>query len=568
MRDEVYAFFIRWVYDTGDKSASYHIPGRAPRDFNVPGTGNIYETSPLSNANSINDTPSDPERVFEIYNTGSVNSLVQSTLDDGGVIIGRGDMGYWESTEIYPDDRPDIWNSSEYCWTGVPFPDSEYDLCGLPIRHHKMPDQTVANSVNHFSTGDADKIRLLGVEFSNIIYPKDQDGNDIPNIVGYEILRGSREGNKSIVAKGMINNMRPYEIKNARSGNIQGLYPNYPYNTIRPYNVADPNTNGDLNTGTQCNDPYIRYGLNIFDNVQLSQIPTNITTFHSPDTNFRTPYLSVTEMKMYGQLKGVAEQQFIEPNQHPDHKLITNDALVPLFLGGIIEAIVSMQGKRTKYDVSVLGPELPLITGSTNPAAFGALAVENTAIRTYNTFLNNYYSSGSAIADVFLGAISYNLTTAGVAESALISTIAGSVIPPQPGTQLLTGHLLDRGGHIELADYAYLPTGLAGIGFANQFFFYFAQGAETALRLIKLFIPYREYALQLIGHGFYNIFSRQSINSVFRYNIEDSLYLKDGIQELKPANGIQYRINNLKRQNAVVLRTSDVNNILQVLSLY
>ncbi len=30
LRDEVYTFFIRWVYDTGDKSASYHIPGRAP----------------------------------------------------------------------------------------------------------------------------------------------------------------------------------------------------------------------------------------------------------------------------------------------------------------------------------------------------------------------------------------------------------------------------------------------------------------------------------------------------------------------------------------------------------
>jgi hypothetical protein len=41
----------------------------------------------------------------------------------------------------------------------------------------------------------------MGVEFDNIIYPKDKDVNDIPNIVGYEILRGSREGKKSIIAK-------------------------------------------------------------------------------------------------------------------------------------------------------------------------------------------------------------------------------------------------------------------------------------------------------------------------------------------------------------------------------
>jgi hypothetical protein len=29
MRDEQYAFWIRWIYNTGDKSSSYHIPGRA-----------------------------------------------------------------------------------------------------------------------------------------------------------------------------------------------------------------------------------------------------------------------------------------------------------------------------------------------------------------------------------------------------------------------------------------------------------------------------------------------------------------------------------------------------------
>ena len=34
LRDETYAFFIRWIYDTGDKSNSYHIPGRP--QFNVP----------------------------------------------------------------------------------------------------------------------------------------------------------------------------------------------------------------------------------------------------------------------------------------------------------------------------------------------------------------------------------------------------------------------------------------------------------------------------------------------------------------------------------------------------
>jgi hypothetical protein len=30
LRDEQYAFFIRWIYNTGERSSSYHIPGRAP----------------------------------------------------------------------------------------------------------------------------------------------------------------------------------------------------------------------------------------------------------------------------------------------------------------------------------------------------------------------------------------------------------------------------------------------------------------------------------------------------------------------------------------------------------
>jgi hypothetical protein len=139
--------------------------------------------------------------------------------------------------------------SSSQCWTGIQPPLSEeispYDLCGQPIRHHKFPDNVTDNSLltNHFYTDPFTKetsIRVLGVQFENIICPKDNEGNDILNIVGYEILRGSREGNKTVIAKGMLNNLRPYNIKG--QGNIirKGLYPNHPFNTIRPINPDIP----------------------------------------------------------------------------------------------------------------------------------------------------------------------------------------------------------------------------------------------------------------------------------------------------------------------------------------
>jgi len=223
MRDEVYAFFIRWVYDTGDKSASYHIPGRPPRDFNIPDGVTLSEKAILTDQNDIYGD----EQVFETYNTASLDAahpLLNTTTDDGGTIIGVGDMGYWQSSEKYPDNKPEIWNSSFQCWTGPePQLSQNWDLCGQNIRHHKFPESFVNNNnsgvVSHFrsvddtSAGGQYFIRVMGVAFEDIALPKDNDGNDITDIVGYEILRGTREGSQTILAKGMINNFRDYEIR-------------------------------------------------------------------------------------------------------------------------------------------------------------------------------------------------------------------------------------------------------------------------------------------------------------------------------------------------------------------
>ena len=76
-------------------------------------------------------------------------------------------MGYWESTEKYPDKKPEIWG----------------DLCGKNIRHHKMPNEMV-NPILALTDGVDSGIRILGVEFTNIERPKYNDGTYIPNIVG------------------------------------------------------------------------------------------------------------------------------------------------------------------------------------------------------------------------------------------------------------------------------------------------------------------------------------------------------------------------------------------------
>ena len=105
MRDEVYAFFIRFIYNTGEKSSSYHIPGRAPdpNGFTLPdGNTVVNELDVLAGDNSAIDGS---DRAFEIYNTAhdwwdatTSTQYGEDDTNDGGVKIVDGHMAYWESS--------------------------------------------------------------------------------------------------------------------------------------------------------------------------------------------------------------------------------------------------------------------------------------------------------------------------------------------------------------------------------------------------------------------------------------------------------------------------------------
>ena len=608
LRDEVYTFYIRWVYDTGDKSASYHIPGRAPKNFQIPGGISMAETDFFNVTNDKNVLATD-DQVFEVYNTATFSpypttlpgaTLVNGkwVLPDGGTLLAVGEMGYWQSSERYPNNRPDIWNPSQYCWTG-PLAQIQpgqtegyYDLCGKNIRHHKFPEDFINNSNNtevmHFrpttsaaNSGDEFFIRIMGVMFENIVLPKDQDGNDIPGIVGYEILRGSREGNKTIVAKGMVNNFRTFELKGALAKNRTGLYPNYPYNTIQPLGWSINQSDHNYNV----NDPYIKnVGNN--NNVVNQDIPTDIFTFHSPDTMFRTPFLSTTEFKLYGSLNGYADMNFQEPNGHPKFKLLSDYAILPMILGGLAEAIISMIGRRTINAPTIqsyteqyrgtgganainlsLGPTGigTFASGNSAPGSGGRIAdsaIQDTklgvisgAVTTYNSFLDTYYSSGQALGDVFLMlAGGYDNTQAATAESTLLSAVNGAAndagVPP-----------ITIAGSITLPDFAYLDPVTRSLGALNQISYYFSEGAEIALKILYALTPYRQYALQQVSHGYYNNMVKILNSEIKRFKIDDSFYMRDNIQQVSKyqnvtsGNYLSYTINNLQRSDAVVIRT-------------
>jgi len=577
MRDEVYAFFIRWVYDTGDKSASYHIPGRVERDYRINGI-NYPETIDWTDRNTLAAS----DRLFEVYNTASAFSthpLIGTTTDDGGTIIAVGDMGYWESEEIYPDNKPEVWNASANCWTavptdpntGLPISDPSYDLCGQHIRHHKFPDNYLNANTLHFESntnyttfGSNLNIRIMGVFFENIIYPKDNYGEDIPGIVGYEILRGSREGNKSVVAKGMINNFRSYEIRGNAKRNRTGLYANYPFNTIKPF--TNNGTGSAFNRGF--NDPYIQVtDPNDSDKVLDQGVPREIVSFHSPDTMFRTPFLSFTELKIYGHLLGLSDQQFKEPDRHPKWKLISDEAKTIMYILGIAEAVYSFQGK---YIIN----EPPPQPATTNAGAIAGGPLYNAAVTAYNgaaavytTQLASYFNGlglppffppvGTAPAGLLIDTISSVLTGTRPVFAG-IQTTWDTATATAASAGLITTNAPEY--QREIPKSAYMDPASRLLGGLNQFLFYFSEGVDIALRGIYAAVKWDQYALQMIAHGFYGAFGTNKSTDTVRFRIEDSTYLRDNTLELPRYQlGPQfwnYSINNLKRSDTVVLRTN------------
>ena len=315
MRDEVYSFFIRWVYQTGARSASFHIPGRASNanDVDIISSGDVVYAG--------------QNKRWQVYDTSTKTPSVGETRD-GGAVVFKGKMGYWESVNTYPDDKPEIWG----------------DLCGKPIRHHKMP----SNETMHIHSQGGDKIYVLGVEFANISHPVDENGNPLADIVGYEILRGSREGNRSIVAKGMFNNMWEYTPQAGSSTTRKGLYQNYPYNDLRPDPFLTPDFTA-LDTG----------GSEEAESAsKLSTYKKNYFSFHSPETAFIRPYLGGNHIKIYTEERGTVTGSFQVPHKHPKHKLLTDGAFGAAIVVGLGLAAVIGLGSTTVTGGNEVGAAL------------------------------------------------------------------------------------------------------------------------------------------------------------------------------------------------------------------
>lgn len=517
MRDEIYSFFIRWIYKTGDKSASYHIPGRPARA--------IFDTASVGGADVLkyDNAGALTAPKWRVYNTGSTLGGT-GLLSDGGVVKNTGYMGYWESENTYPN-KPSIWNSEYYPWSAitsgsVPYSYSpagvdlnypDYNLCGSPIRHHKFPDDTISPIYDDVTKS----IQIMGVKFENIKPPLDQNGDVIKSITGYEILRGSREGNKTIIAKGLINNMYEYNVPNQPGA--KALYQNYPYNCLESdyflrmnawYNPPAPQDHDD--TGY----PMTSYKKDYF-------------SFHSPDFNFRGAYLNPNEIRVYNQYVGKSVGAFTPPYGHPKHKIPSQGAFIGCLLMGLGTTIMALTGKKNTVKGNMLS-----ISGGVATASVASLGGAGGA--------------ASAAAANLLGGTSFGGefkagTSTGTSSWLGLPTIEaeGNALTSLNPTKNRPGIINEILSTIQQMNLIFTIGG-----------FLLAQGFGNAMTAIMELLPWRQYALQFNSHGAYTTTKLPSINN-FRREIKTARFVHSAVQNYDPT----YVVNNLHRPNAAILNT-------------
>jgi len=526
MRDELYSFFIRWIYNTGDKSSSYHIPGRPEKIYAPLG---LIDTAPYGGTDAlVGDT-----MLFETYNTGILTGSPLTILPDGGIVTGEGEMGYWQSTEFYPNDKPDIWNAGIAYTPYSGTTPTDYDLCGKHIRHHKFPDNAVHPNAYHYANAGT-SIRIMGVKFENVLPPVDNNGNLIPNIIGYEILRGTRGANKTIIAKGIINNMGQYDLHleidgipaQPNAGSKWGAYQNYPYNDVTPDQFLST-------TQTSCTAAGTEHGNN-----PQSSFASKLFTFHSPDTTFARPFLSSRELKLYGEYFGQVQGKFEWSENHPKSKVVTDLAFLVSTIAGIGIAYIASNGKKTirRQKPNVLGTIMA--AGSTEPIQLAAaLIAVNSANSLANTAQTADNLTGTALLASIIGGNGGNAVY-GAYDLAAIT--AAALTDVYGGTKQID---------YEEAGFLALPFPLRAANGVFNFFNYLTTGTDDTLRLIRAMLKYQHFAAKYNSHAFYNGFNIPPVAGNRRKEIETQSYIGPEIVDLTS----DIRINNLYRNRTVAL---------------
>lgn len=183
---------------------------------------------------------------------------------------------------------------------------SQANFMDKPIRHYKFPSNIVAPFMSAFTIAESisndSVIYPIGFVIDNETinsfldiavnngYLSEEEREDV---VGYEIFRGDRTTERSVIAKGILSNMMAYADL-GRAGSTT-YYPNYPLNDSR-----------------------------IFDNLNSDsafKVGNFMFTFQSPDTSYENPTLTF-ELGIDGYQTGISYNSFMPYKDHPKYSIL------------------------------------------------------------------------------------------------------------------------------------------------------------------------------------------------------------------------------------------------------
>jgi hypothetical protein len=394
-RDEVYPFGIKFRLTNGKYTDVFHIPGRKAFS-SLPQNSNFGDTT-LINASTNPDvfvaqtdcTIPDQLQTWQVYNTASPGTSVDNDEDLASDIEKQyncaivnhltGEFAYWESTEVYPC-YDELWEQSTDPNAPYYNPDA---LGGKPIRHHKFPDSAITHiHGNSIASGSPFDSRI-GVESPSVLHPigvrideasllsllneRNADGTyahtvydpirriEIPIkdvICGYEIVRGNRVGNKSVIAKGLMYDVGEFFDT---TNNKKYYYSNYPYNDLRsdPY-LMNAARWYDASRTVEITDSEFVDGIGRINGFTTyrNNNGNKRFTFYSPDTSFQFPKIG-TELKLETVEFGKVLGHFVPVVEHPQYRFLQDTAY---FDAGRLAAVLSTEISGTsEVAVTVTG---------------------------------------------------------------------------------------------------------------------------------------------------------------------------------------------------------------------
>lgn len=291
---EVYGIGIVIRWNNGSKSSVFHIPNRELNKSNdgslITSVRDQYGANVPSGqwdgfSNYVGPDAIAGEPRWKQFNTAFVK---------GTELVGAegpaeyGEFGYYESTNLYPNNKA-VWG----------------DLAGKPIRFHRAPDSSIIHIHDQGGNNGIDKnpyLNFLGFRFNNI----EQVIASLPKEVrdemqGYEVVITDRAFNKSVIASGILYNtlFNNWKTQDWGTDDVR-LYSNYPFNDLRPDVYHNKKAIGNIKAS----------GLN-------DRYRNDVFTFVSPDTSFKKTALSNSRFLIHGEVYGTCRSYWKYLSPYP-----------------------------------------------------------------------------------------------------------------------------------------------------------------------------------------------------------------------------------------------------------